>query len=103
MFSILIQKYSVSKKEKVTPKSIQHLNEHINVTQARGHYTIGKEMVDLTIEKTRKMAESCVGLQVSAMLIVSSYYLLSLRKMKQKTFDKYTQSGPISMTKVWIF
>ena len=44
-------------------------------------------MVDLTIEKTRKMAESCVGLQVSAMLIVSFYF--SLRKMKQKTLDKY--------------
>ena len=45
-------------------------------------------MVDLTIEKTRKMAESCTGLQVSAMLIVSFYYF-PLRKMKQKTFDKY--------------
>jgi tubulin alpha len=43
---------------------------------ARGHYTIGKEMVDLTIEKTRKMAESCVGLQVSGIIIVSFYYLV---------------------------
>ena len=60
-------------------------------------------MVDLTIEKTRKMAESCTGLQVSAMLIVSFYILLSLRKMKQKTSTSTTQSGiisrgPISMT-----
>ena len=31
---------------------------------ARGHYTIGKEMIDVTIEKLRKMAESCIGLQV---------------------------------------
>ena len=77
MFLILIQKYSVSKKKKKSqgiPLSWNQVNsaiEHINVTQARGHYTIGKEMVDLTIEKTRKMAESCTGLQVSAMLIVS--------------------------------
>ena len=70
---ISIQKYSVSKKEK---KQVNSAIEHINVTQARGHYTIGKEMVDLTIEKTRKMAESCTGLQVSAMLIVSFYYLV---------------------------
>ena len=30
---------------------------------ARGHYTIGKEMIDVTIDKLRKMAEICSGLQ----------------------------------------
>ena len=30
---------------------------------ARGHYTIGKEMIDGTIENLRKMAEGCPGLQ----------------------------------------
>ena len=30
---------------------------------ARGHYTIGKEMVDATIERIRKMADACSGLQ----------------------------------------
>ena len=30
---------------------------------ARGHYTIGKEMIDVTIDKLRKMAENCTGLQ----------------------------------------
>ncbi|QQP49014.1 Tubulin alpha chain [Caligus rogercresseyi] len=30
---------------------------------ARGHYTVGKEIVDLVIDKTRKQAEQCTGLQ----------------------------------------
>ena len=30
---------------------------------ARGHYTIGKEIVDLVLERLRKQAEQCTGLQ----------------------------------------
>jgi len=30
---------------------------------ARGHYTVGKEMIDLVLEKMRKMCEQCSGLQ----------------------------------------
>ena len=30
---------------------------------ARGHYTIGKEMIEPTMDKMRKMAEDCSGLQ----------------------------------------
>jgi len=30
---------------------------------ARGHYTVGKEMIDTVLEKMRKMAEQCSGLQ----------------------------------------
>ena len=30
---------------------------------ARGHYTIGKEMIEPTIGKIRQMAENCSGLQ----------------------------------------
>lgn len=30
---------------------------------ARGHYTIGKEIVDLTLERIRKLADNCSGLQ----------------------------------------
>jgi tubulin alpha len=30
---------------------------------ARGHYTIGKEMVDGTLDRIRKMADNCTGLQ----------------------------------------
>jgi tubulin alpha len=30
---------------------------------ARGHYTIGKEIVDLCLDRIRKLADSCTGLQ----------------------------------------
>ena len=30
---------------------------------ARGHYTIGKEIIDDTLDRIRKMAEVCTGLQ----------------------------------------
>jgi tubulin alpha len=30
---------------------------------ARGHYTIGKEIIDQVLEKLRKIAENCSGLQ----------------------------------------
>jgi len=30
---------------------------------ARGHYTVGKEMIDLTLERVRKLADQCTGLQ----------------------------------------
>ena len=31
---------------------------------ARGHYTIGKEQIDVTVEKIRLMADQCASLQV---------------------------------------
>ncbi len=31
---------------------------------ARGHYTIGKEQIGVTVDKIRTMAEQCAGLQV---------------------------------------
>lgn len=31
---------------------------------ARGHYTIGKEIVDLVLDRIRKLSEQCTGLQV---------------------------------------
>jgi hypothetical protein len=30
---------------------------------ARGHYTVGKEIVDLVLDRTRKLADQCTGLQ----------------------------------------
>eukprot|EP01118_Nematostelium_gracile_P005742 TRINITY_DN1822_c0_g1_i1.p1 TRINITY_DN1822_c0_g1~~TRINITY_DN1822_c0_g1_i1.p1 ORF type:complete len:481 (+),score=163.01 TRINITY_DN1822_c0_g1_i1:86-1444(+) len=30
---------------------------------ARGHYTVGKELVDITLDKIRKLADTCTGLQ----------------------------------------
>ncbi len=30
---------------------------------ARGHYTIGKEIVDLCLDRVRKLSDNCTGLQ----------------------------------------
>ncbi len=30
---------------------------------ARGHYTVGKEIIDLVLDRIRKLADSCTGLQ----------------------------------------
>lgn len=35
---------------------------------ARGHYTIGKEIVDVVLDRIRKLADQCTGLQVSGSL-----------------------------------
>lgn len=32
---------------------------------ARGHYTIGKEIIDLTLDRIRRLSENCTGLQGS--------------------------------------
>lgn len=33
---------------------------------ARGHYTIGKEIVDVVLDRVRKLADQCTGLQVGS-------------------------------------
>ena len=38
---------------------------------ARGHYTIGKEMIEVTMDKLRRMTDQCHGLQ--GFLIFHSY------------------------------
>ena len=35
---------------------------------ARGHYTVGKEIVDLVLDRIRKLADNCTGLQVTRFL-----------------------------------
>lgn len=36
---------------------------------ARGHYTIGKEVIDLVLDRIRRLAENCTGLQGKYFLI----------------------------------
>lgn len=31
---------------------------------ARGHYTVGKELVDVAMDKMRRLSDNCDGLQV---------------------------------------
>ena len=37
---------------------------------ARGHYTIGKELIDATCDKVRRLADRCSGLQGMAIGVV---------------------------------
>jgi len=51
---------------------------------ARGHYTIGKEVVDLVLDKIRKLADSCTGLQ--GFLVFHSFGKLPLLKIFSNFF-----------------
>lgn len=50
-------------------KNLFHPNQLINGKEdaannyARGHYTVGKELIEVTMEQVRKLADSCDGLQ----------------------------------------
>ena len=48
------------------PEQLINGKEDAANNYARGHYTIGKEQVDLVLDKMRKMADACSGLQVKA-------------------------------------
>ncbi len=45
------------------PSQLINGNEDAANNYARGHYTIGKEIIDNTLDRIRKMAEVCTGLQ----------------------------------------
>ncbi|KAL7645864.1 UNVERIFIED_CONTAM: hypothetical protein RMT77_002761 [Armadillidium vulgare] len=45
------------------PEQLINGKEDAANNYARGHYTIGKEQVDLVLDKIRKMADACTGLQ----------------------------------------
>eukprot|EP00980_Cylindrotheca_fusiformis_P001159 scaffold320_cov122-Cylindrotheca_fusiformis.AAC.4 len=45
------------------PESIISGKEDAANNYARGHYTIGKEMVDTVLDRIRKLADNCTGLQ----------------------------------------
>lgn len=40
-----------------------HLEHFPFLTDARGHYTIGKELIDTVMDKVRRLADNCTGLQ----------------------------------------
>jgi len=41
---------------------------------ARGHYTIGKELIDLVLDRVRKLAEHCTGMHIAQCLSVLCRY-----------------------------
>lgn len=44
---------------------------------ARGHYTIGKEIVDVVLDRVRKLADQCTGLQVRVSLFLPNTFTLT--------------------------
>ena len=48
---------------KISVHRHQHLNIDFLFTDARGHYTIGKELIDTVMDKARRLADNCTGLQ----------------------------------------
>ena len=47
---------------------------------ARGHYTIGKEIIDNVLDRIRKLSDNCSGLQ-------GSFKFLDFIKTKKKIFS----------------
>merc|ERR1719410_3069004 len=45
------------------PEQLITGKEDVANNYARGHYTIGKEIVDLVLDRIRKLADQCTGLQ----------------------------------------
>ena len=45
------------------PEQLMTGKEDAANNYARGHYTIGKEIVDLVMDRIRKLADQCTGLQ----------------------------------------
>ena len=53
---------------------------------ARGHYTIGKEIIDLVLDRIRKLADQCTGLQVSKILVRNTYFWLKMTNFWVKNY-----------------
>jgi tubulin alpha len=45
------------------PEQLLSAKEDAANNYARGHYTIGKEMIDLTLDRIRRLTDQCTGLQ----------------------------------------
>eukprot|EP01100_Stratorugosa_tubuloviscum_P011368 TRINITY_DN506_c1_g2_i2.p1 TRINITY_DN506_c1_g2~~TRINITY_DN506_c1_g2_i2.p1 ORF type:complete len:452 (-),score=266.33 TRINITY_DN506_c1_g2_i2:64-1419(-) len=45
------------------PEQLINFKEDAANNYARGHYTVGKELVELTLDRIRKLADQCSGLQ----------------------------------------
>ena len=58
---------------------------------ARGHYTIGKEQIDVTVDKIRAMSDNCASLQVNTLGQKSLIYP-KIHILKISFFTKFTIS-----------
>ena len=54
---------------------------------ARGHYTIGKEIVDLVLDRVRKLADQCSGLQGNLTIMSTLMLHLELVELPEPFVD----------------
>src|SRR6185312_4844123 len=62
--SIVVQVRTGTYRQLFHPEQLISGKEDAANNYARGHYTIGKEMIDLVLDRIRKLADACTGLQV---------------------------------------
>ncbi|MBA0605835.1 hypothetical protein Godav_018370 [Gossypium davidsonii] len=68
------------------PEQLIRGKEDAAINFARGHYTIGKEKVDLRLDRIRKLADNCTGLQ--GFLVFQPYNsVLSTHSLLEHTDD----------------
>jgi tubulin alpha len=46
---------------------------------ARGHYTVGKELIDQVLDKVRRVADNCTGLKVSSVPLLRWWNWFQIR------------------------
>lgn len=63
LFSVADEVRSGTYRQLFHPEQLITGKEDAANNYARGHYTIGKEIVDLVLDRIRKLADQCTGLQ----------------------------------------
>ena len=62
---------------------------------ARGHYTIGKEQIEVTVDRIRRMADQCSGLQVTtARLILARLCVTQLLVLRDSSSSTPSEEAP---------
>ena len=64
---------------------------------ARGHYTVGKEIVDLVLDRIRKLADNCTGFQVTRVCLDGLYHCFLQGFLIFHSFGGGTGSGFTSL------
>lgn len=63
-FKLLDEIRTGTYKQLFHPEQLINGKEDAANNYARGHYTIGKDIIDVVLDRIRKLSENCLGLQV---------------------------------------
>ena len=84
-------------------KRANHGKEDAANNFARGHYTIGKEIVDLCLDRIRKLADNCTSLQGFLVFnAVGGGTGSGLGSLLLETEDELKMTAEAKMAKRWI-